>query len=197
VDREPARARLREAERDGLKAECAMRGRFWTGAADGAGEECDDGNALNGDGCSAHCRIEEGWTCTTTSFSPISLTPSPTFPAPSAALPPLALEPSPVRSSCSLRVGAPFLLPSPDEYSITPQQGRFNVTLGIFPPDARIKVTLNGSDPRVFGRLLQGPLLSLPRSAPTLWVRGLGSGFRIQGSECWVQGHGSYRSRPI
>ncbi len=28
------------------------------------GEECDDGNALSGDGCSADCKIEGGFTCT-------------------------------------------------------------------------------------------------------------------------------------
>jgi cysteine-rich repeat protein len=26
-------------------------------------EDCDDGNQLSGDGCSAHCRLEEGWEC--------------------------------------------------------------------------------------------------------------------------------------
>lgn len=29
-----------------------------------AGEACDDGNGLGGDGCSATCQIEDGWTCT-------------------------------------------------------------------------------------------------------------------------------------
>jgi cysteine-rich repeat protein len=29
-----------------------------------SGEECDDGNADSGDGCSELCLIEEGWTCT-------------------------------------------------------------------------------------------------------------------------------------
>eukprot|EP00727_Mastigamoeba_balamuthi_P003391 m51a1_g13049 hypothetical protein (555) ;mRNA; r:549-2522 len=28
-----------------------------------AGEECDDGNNASGDGCSAECRVEHGWTC--------------------------------------------------------------------------------------------------------------------------------------
>ena len=28
------------------------------------GEACDDGNKINGDGCSAGCTIETGWTCT-------------------------------------------------------------------------------------------------------------------------------------
>jgi fibro-slime domain-containing protein len=27
------------------------------------GEECDDSNTMGGDGCSAACRVEEGWTC--------------------------------------------------------------------------------------------------------------------------------------
>src|SRR5690625_7808482 len=27
------------------------------------GEECDDGNTTNGDGCSSTCEIEEGWEC--------------------------------------------------------------------------------------------------------------------------------------
>jgi cysteine-rich repeat protein len=26
-------------------------------------EDCDDGNQLSGDGCSSHCRLEEGWEC--------------------------------------------------------------------------------------------------------------------------------------
>lgn len=25
--------------------------------------ECDDGNLINGDGCSSTCQIEDGWTC--------------------------------------------------------------------------------------------------------------------------------------
>ena len=30
-----------------------------------AGEEgCDDGNGVDGDGCSSTCQVEEGWTCT-------------------------------------------------------------------------------------------------------------------------------------
>jgi cysteine-rich repeat protein len=28
------------------------------------GKECDDGNTVSGDGCSAECKIEPGWTCT-------------------------------------------------------------------------------------------------------------------------------------
>ncbi|MFH2007863.1 MAG: DUF4215 domain-containing protein [bacterium] len=28
-----------------------------------AGEECDDGNLLNGDGCSPSCTVEDGWAC--------------------------------------------------------------------------------------------------------------------------------------
>lgn len=28
---------------------------------------CDDGNTLNGDGCSSICRIENGWECTSNS----------------------------------------------------------------------------------------------------------------------------------
>lgn len=24
---------------------------------------CDDGNTLNGDGCSSTCKVEAGWTC--------------------------------------------------------------------------------------------------------------------------------------
>ena len=30
-----------------------------------AGEQCDDGNNINGDGCSANCRLEVGWQCPT------------------------------------------------------------------------------------------------------------------------------------
>src|SRR5688500_8364581 len=35
------------------------------GCGDGVvdGEECDDGNALSGDGCSASCAEESGWVC--------------------------------------------------------------------------------------------------------------------------------------
>lgn len=29
------------------------------------GEECDDYNTLDNDGCSANCTVEEGWTCDT------------------------------------------------------------------------------------------------------------------------------------
>jgi cysteine-rich repeat protein len=29
-----------------------------------AGEACDDGNALDGDGCSSECTVEDKWTCT-------------------------------------------------------------------------------------------------------------------------------------
>ena len=36
-------------------------------------EECDDGNLVNGDGCSSNCKIEGGFTCTTTT-SPDSST---------------------------------------------------------------------------------------------------------------------------
>jgi cysteine-rich repeat protein len=28
-----------------------------------AGEACDDGNRLPGDGCSAECAVEDGWVC--------------------------------------------------------------------------------------------------------------------------------------
>ena len=39
-----------------------------TGSACGNGrfdlsEQCDDRNRINGDGCSAFCMIEEGWSC--------------------------------------------------------------------------------------------------------------------------------------
>ena len=27
------------------------------------GEECDDGNVLDDDGCNSECKIEEGWNC--------------------------------------------------------------------------------------------------------------------------------------
>jgi len=30
----------------------------------GNGEECDDGDTASGDGCSATCQIESGWSCT-------------------------------------------------------------------------------------------------------------------------------------
>ena len=28
-----------------------------------AGEQCDDGDTVSGDGCSATCQVEPGWTC--------------------------------------------------------------------------------------------------------------------------------------
>lgn len=31
--------------------------------------QCDDGNNINGDGCSSNCLIEQGWNCTATSPS--------------------------------------------------------------------------------------------------------------------------------
>ena len=33
------------------------------GAKDDIVEECDDGNSIDGDGCSAACKIETGWAC--------------------------------------------------------------------------------------------------------------------------------------
>ena len=33
------------------------------------GEQCDDGNLSNGDGCSSSCLIETGWACTSSSVS--------------------------------------------------------------------------------------------------------------------------------
>src|SRR5262249_47249483 len=29
----------------------------------GPGEDCDDGNKINGDGCTSKCKIEKGWYC--------------------------------------------------------------------------------------------------------------------------------------
>ncbi|MFT6396232.1 MAG: cysteine-rich repeat protein [Bradymonadia bacterium] len=43
---------------DGCRAVCGDSLRVST-------EECDDGNATGGDGCSADCTAEQGWTCTT------------------------------------------------------------------------------------------------------------------------------------
>ncbi len=43
-----------------------IEGTFLLGCGDGAlaeGESCDDGNAVDGDGCSASCTIEDGFTC--------------------------------------------------------------------------------------------------------------------------------------
>ena len=34
------------------------------GALDSAKEECDDSNAIDGDGCSIRCTVEEGYKCT-------------------------------------------------------------------------------------------------------------------------------------
>jgi len=45
-----------------------------TGCGDGillrGTEECDDGNLLDGDGCSHDCKIEKGWTCTSAYDNP-------------------------------------------------------------------------------------------------------------------------------
>ena len=45
-----------------------------TGCGDGillrGTEECDDGNLLDGDGCSKDCKIEKGWTCTSAYDNP-------------------------------------------------------------------------------------------------------------------------------
>ncbi|CAE7944477.1 unnamed protein product [Symbiodinium sp. KB8] len=40
-----------------------------------AGEECDDGNLIDGDGCSRHCSIEAGFTCPTQGWPSVLLTP--------------------------------------------------------------------------------------------------------------------------
>eukprot|EP00435_Cladocopium_sp_Y103_P068641 s1255_g31.t3 len=40
-----------------------------------AGEECDDGNIINGDGCTSDCRIETGYTCPTVGWPQVLLTP--------------------------------------------------------------------------------------------------------------------------
>jgi len=37
-----------------------------------AGEDCDDGNALDGDGCSSTCKLEVGFTCTILAVQPTS-----------------------------------------------------------------------------------------------------------------------------
>ncbi len=39
-------------------------------------EECDDGNIVNGDGCSSTCQLETGYSCTSTSCSKIPCTSS-------------------------------------------------------------------------------------------------------------------------
>lgn len=41
-----------------------------------ASENCEDGNTVNGDGCSSVCKTEVNWTCTTvtTPIAPYSLT---------------------------------------------------------------------------------------------------------------------------
>ena len=36
--------------------------------------QCDDGNSLNGDGCSANCMIEKGWNCSNTISTPSACT---------------------------------------------------------------------------------------------------------------------------
>ncbi|CAJ1437050.1 unnamed protein product [Effrenium voratum] len=40
-----------------------------------AGEECDDGNVINGDGCTSDCRIEPGYECPTIGWPAVLLTP--------------------------------------------------------------------------------------------------------------------------
>src|SRR5262245_27299699 len=41
----------------------SRRGKSATHATPEAGEECDDGNAVSGDGCSSMCRLESGFEC--------------------------------------------------------------------------------------------------------------------------------------
>lgn len=57
---------------DGGSARGAVYVLFRDGCGGGrvsAGEECDDGNESESDGCSSSCQIEDGWTCTgTTSY---------------------------------------------------------------------------------------------------------------------------------
>jgi len=38
-----------------------------------SGEECDDGNSNNGDGCSSTCTVELGWMCSNTPYATRSL----------------------------------------------------------------------------------------------------------------------------
>lgn len=47
--------------------ECAICGDCWRESRLSltAPERCDDGNVLDGDGCSSSCEVEQGWTCTT------------------------------------------------------------------------------------------------------------------------------------
>jgi cysteine-rich repeat protein len=40
-------------------------------------EQCDDGNVLNGDGCSFSCQVEAGWNCEGTPSSCTQLPPTP------------------------------------------------------------------------------------------------------------------------
>lgn len=40
-----------------------------------AGEECDDGNVIDGDGCTSDCRIESGYECPTIGWPQVLLTP--------------------------------------------------------------------------------------------------------------------------
>ena len=48
---------------------------FWCSDADGADcEDCDDGNTEDGDGCSATCAVESGWTCVTMNGGPTECT---------------------------------------------------------------------------------------------------------------------------
>jgi trimeric autotransporter adhesin len=50
-----------------------------------SGEQCDDGNTVNGDGCSAGCAVEIGWSCTGEPSTCTQLTPTQTSTATATA----------------------------------------------------------------------------------------------------------------
>jgi cysteine-rich repeat protein len=63
-----------------------------------AGETCDDGDSLSGDGCSSYCNVETGWTC---SGAPSYCTATTVAPIDRSASPALAILDSPAAAVTS------------------------------------------------------------------------------------------------
>ena len=102
-----------------------------------AGEQCDDGNAGSGDGCSATCQIEAGYVCPspgspcqplTTSTAPPASTPTPTLTPTSTAPPTSTPMATPTLTSTALPTSTPMATPTP---TATPDDA------GFIPPDAK------------------------------------------------------------
>lgn len=88
------------------------------GIREGA-EICDDGNKIDGDGCSSECKVESGWTCTPTSPSRCHNSGSGGGePVPRPPPPPPPVQPTPVPE----HVVNPPPSYTPPPYEPTPQQ---------------------------------------------------------------------------